>query len=243
MRYPDHTLQWPIAYDAVKLIAESEGCKLKAYRCPAGIPTIGWGRTQGVSLGDVITQQQADGFLLADLTDFTNGVRGLVTRPATLNELGAMVSLAYNIGLGAFRGSTVLRQHNAGNISLAAEAFKLWNKARVGGVLTVLPGLVTRRARESALYLTPDADDLTMPIAQAVDPEDSPLKHSRTIAAGTAGVGILGLDMALPWLLGDDAAHVAALLGAESEATKAAAVVLILYMLWARRDDWIKKLR
>lgn len=73
--------------------------------------------------------------------------------PPTPNELGALVSLAYNIGVDALAGSTVLRRHNAGDREGAAHAFAMWNKARVNGRLRVLPGLVKRRAAEAALYL------------------------------------------------------------------------------------------
>jgi hypothetical protein len=68
-----------------------------------------------------------------------------------------MVSLAFNIGLGGFRTSSVLRAHKAGNTSAAANAFGLWNKATVDGKLVEMPGLTRRRAAETALYLTPDA--------------------------------------------------------------------------------------
>jgi lysozyme len=246
MTLPDPKLAWPIAYDAVRLIAESESCKLRAYRCPAGVWTIAWGRTAGVKPGDTCTQDEADRWFLEDINEFTAGVRAALTRPATLNELGALVSLSYNIGLGGLRRSTVLRKHNEGDMQGASDAFRLWNKARVGGVLTVLPGLVTRRAREAALYLTPDNDDNTMPMAQAVLPEDNPLKHSRTIIAGSAGIGVLGADIVLPVLFGDASGQVAQLieyLQTGDTMTKIIAVALIGFMVYARREDWIKKLR
>lgn len=188
---PDPALPWPVPWAAVELIAQSEGCRLQAYRCPAGVPTIGWGETENVRMGDTCIQAQADLWLVTDLQRRTRTVEGLCTRTPTRNQLGALVSLAYNIGTEALRGSTALRQHNAGNDQAAARAFALWDKARVGGALTVLPGLTARRAREAALYLTPDVypDE---PLPQAVESESSlaasPIARGGTVAAG---VGVL----------------------------------------------------
>lgn len=245
-QHPSTSLQWPISYEAVLEIAQSEGCRLTAYRCPAGVWTIAWGRTKGVQPGDTCTQEQADRWLLEDLTEFTSGVKAALTRPASMNELGALVSLAYNIGMGGFRGSTVLRKHNEGDTDAAAEAFKLWNKARVGGVLTKLPGLAARRAREAAMYLTPDSLDVMTPIAQAVAPEENPLKHSRTILAGGAGLSVLGADMLLPVFFGEASGQIGQLIQHWNDgdtATKVIVGALILFMLYARRDDWLRKLR
>jgi lysozyme len=169
MQLPDRKLPWPIAWDAVVEIAKSEGCRLTAYRDVVGVPTIGWGETRGVKMGDTWTQEQADRRFCDALIEFADGVRNLLTREPSANELGAMVSLAYNIGLGGFERSTVRRMHNAGDFQAAARAFALWNKA--GG--QVLPGLTARRAREAALYLTPDDGIERLPMAQEVEPESS----------------------------------------------------------------------
>lgn len=189
-RLPDHALPWPIPMAAVALIAEAEGCRLTAYRCPAGVPTIGWGETDGVQMGDSCTQEQADRWLLEDLQERTRAVQALCTRSPARNELGALVSLAYNIGVGALAKSTALRQHNAGQHEAAARAICLWDKARVNGVLTTLPGLTARRAAEQALYLTPD-EPRAEPMPQAVEAESSittsPIARGGAVAAG-AGV-------------------------------------------------------
>jgi len=103
----------------------------------------------------VWTQEQADRHLCSRLTEFAVGASRLLMRPATAHQLAAMVSLAYNIGHAGFARSSVLRAHNEGNTLAAARAFSLWNKARVGGVLREVKGLTARRARESALYLSP----------------------------------------------------------------------------------------
>lgn len=213
MPLPDAALPWPIPMEAVALIAEAEGLRLKAYRCPAGVPTIGWGETDGVRMGDTCTKEQADRWLCEDLTDRAKAVRALCTREPSANELGAMVSLAYNIGLGALKGSTALRQHNAGQHEAAARAICLWDKARVNGTLTTLPGLTARRAREQALYLTPD-EPITEPLPQAVESE-SPLTSSPIARSGVvvAGVGALGAVREL----GDQVAAIKAPLQAARE--------------------------
>lgn len=184
---PNAKLDWPIAYDAVLEIARSEGCKLKAYRCPAGVPTIGWGHTRGVKMGDTCTQEQADAWFVEDLTEFTDAVRRVLKRDASDNELGAMVSLAFNIGIDGFSRSTALKRHNEGDRQSAARAFALWNKARVNGVLQVVDGLTARRAREAALYLSDDGQ----PMPQVVEPESnlkkSPIAQA-SVAAGVAAV-------------------------------------------------------
>lgn len=191
---PDQNLPWPIAMAAVAELADSEGLRLKAYRCPAGVWTIGWGETDGVRPGDMCTKEEADRWLLEAVTERAKAVQRMCTVEPSENELGAMVSLAYNIGLEGLRKSTVLRQHNAGNRQAAARAFGLWNKARNPrtGQLEVLDGLTARRARESALYLTPDdpADASTMP--QAVTAESS-LARSPINAGGAAAIGMGGL--------------------------------------------------
>ena len=150
---------------ALALIEHFETCALTAYRDAVGVPTIGWGMTyypdgRKVMMGDMISQREADA-MFADVLerDFAGPVRtaigGVATTPA---QFGAMVALAWNIGMGpklwvpgrakGFRQSEVLRQHNAGNPAAAADAFGSW--VRAGG--RVLNGLVRRRKAEAALY-------------------------------------------------------------------------------------------
>jgi lysozyme len=133
------------------LIKTFEGLRLTAYRCPAGVWTIGYGHTgPDVMPAQRISQERADQLLRGDLDQFEAGVeRALVGAETTDNQFAAMVSLAFNIGLGAFQRSTVLRQHRAGHHIRAAAAFLMWVK---GGGKT-LSGLVRRRGAERALYL------------------------------------------------------------------------------------------
>ena len=134
----------------VRLVQEFEGCRLDAYRCPAGIPTIGYGATgPDIRMGMVWTQEQADARLVEDLARFADGVERLVEVDLSDNQFAAIVSFAFNVGLGALRDSTLLRKLNAGDYEGAADQFPRW--ARAGGRL--MPGLSRRRLAERALFL------------------------------------------------------------------------------------------
>lgn len=113
------------------------------------IPTIGWGSTEGVKMGDIWTVAQAEEALRKEISKFEDGVSKAITFTPTQNQFDAMVSLSYNIGIAGFTGSTVLRKANAGDYQAASQAFNLWNRAQG----QVLQGLVSRRAQEAALFL------------------------------------------------------------------------------------------
>ena len=138
----------------VRLVQEFEGCKLEAYPDPGtgGEPwTIGFGSTgPDIGPGTVWTQEEADARFVDDLTKFGDGVDRLVRVPLTDNQFAALVSFAYNVGLGALAGSTLLRKLNAGDYQGAADQLPRWNKAAG----RVLPGLVRRRAAERELFLS-----------------------------------------------------------------------------------------
>lgn len=139
--------------ETLDLIKSFEGLRLKAYRDVKGVLTIGYGHTGDVKEGDVVTKHQAEAILQVDLDKFERGVEEL-TEGVKLsdNEFGALVSLAFNIGLGAFAKSTLLLKlkHGAPRDFCATEFLK-WRMA--GG--KVYPGLVRRRAAERALFLKP----------------------------------------------------------------------------------------
>ncbi len=143
---------------AIDLIKEFEGFEAKAYRDPVGIWTIGYGTTKAAGVvvdpksGMEITQDDAERYLQLAVQKFAAQVEGMITVPVNENQFGALVSLAYNIGPGAFKGSTVLRKLNDGDYQGAADAFLMWNKA--GG--KVLAGLVRRRNAERELFLKSD---------------------------------------------------------------------------------------
>lgn len=131
--------------NGINLIKRFEGCKLTAYKCPAGVWTIAYGHTAGVYSGMKITQQQADEFLKQDLVVYENHVNNL-NRPFNQNEFDALVSFCYNCGAGSLQ--TLCKNRTNAQI---ADALLLYNKG--GG--KVLQGLVNRRKAERELFLKP----------------------------------------------------------------------------------------
>lgn len=137
----------------IDLIKQFEGYSSKAYPDPAtgGAPwTIGYGTTKGVKPGMIITAEQAEKMLRDDVAKFESGVSALLKVPTTQGQFDAMVSLAYNIGLGNFGKSTLLRKHNEKCYSCAAGQFPVWNRA-AGKVMN---GLTRRRNAERDMYMS-----------------------------------------------------------------------------------------
>jgi lysozyme len=142
---------------AATIIAKFEGLRLRAYKDSGGIWTIGYGTTINpetglpIKQGDVITKAKALEWLKITTANVQARVKELIKRPVTDNQLAALTSLAYNIGLGAFTRSTLLRKLNAGEqpSTIAAE-FLRWNKVSSREV----PGLTKRRKSEAELFLS-----------------------------------------------------------------------------------------
>ncbi|MCC8375602.1 lysozyme [Photorhabdus sp. HUG-39] len=139
-----------ISEKGLKALKGYEGCSLTAYRCPAGVWTIGYGHTRGVKPGDVVTEQQAEQFLLDDLAPVYLTIEANVKVPLTQGQLDALCSFIFNCGTGAFVRSTLLKKLNAGDYRGAVGQFMEWNKA--GG--RVLPGLDARRSSEKTMFLS-----------------------------------------------------------------------------------------
>ena len=136
------------AQKGLELIKHFEGCELKAYKCPAGVWTIGYGHIKGVQEGDVITEQQADEMLVEELHEYENYVNTLVDVPLNQNQYDALVSWVYNLGGGNLKASTLLKVLNSGDYSGVPAQIMRWNKA--GG--KVLEGLTRRRQAEADLF-------------------------------------------------------------------------------------------
>ncbi|HFT8008540.1 TPA: lysozyme [Burkholderia cenocepacia] len=136
------------------LTETSESCRLTAYPDPAsgGAPwTIGWGATgAGITQGTVWTQEQADSRLTLDLNARADIVDRYVKVLLTPAKKAALVDFVFNVGEGNFASSTLLKKLSAGDYQGAADEFPKWNLASG----KVMPGLVTRRARERDLFLT-----------------------------------------------------------------------------------------
>lgn len=134
-----------------------EGCRLKAYRCPAGVITIGYGHTgPDVKPGMEITAPQAVALFNADVDKFARSVEAsLAGVSLKQKQFDAVVSLAYNIGLGGLKKSTLYKKvkANPDDPTIRAEFMKHVN-ARVNGILKPLPGLVKRRRAEADHYFS-----------------------------------------------------------------------------------------
>ena len=139
----------------VSLIKSFEGCRLKAYKCPAGVWTIGYGHTAGVKAGDTITQETADDYLRNDLAKYEKAVENYDgIYHFNQNQFDALVSFTYNCGV---RNLKNLTQSGRRTLAQISTKLPLYNKA--GGV--VLRGLQRRRAAEKELFDTPIKTDKT----------------------------------------------------------------------------------
>lgn len=183
-----------LSQSAINKLKKLEGFRANAYiPVPGDVPTIGYGATEGVKMGDTITEQEASVRLLAELRKYEKSVYDSCTVTPNQNQFDAMTLLCYNIGISGFQRSTVLKAHNRGDHQAAARAFALWNKS--GG--RVYAGLTKRRAEEAALYLTPSSDDDEKPhdMPQKVDQERpmtaSTINRAGVVAGGSAAVATI----------------------------------------------------
>ena len=136
----------------IALIKEFVGLRLKAYKCPGGVWTIGYGHTAGVKHGMVISERQAEEYLKADLIAFEKYLNGLGLA-LDQNQFDALTSFIYNVGTGNFSSSTLLRKVKANPLDNSImDEFLRWvySKGRV------LPGLQHRRLAEMKLYFSND---------------------------------------------------------------------------------------
>ncbi len=137
----------------LKLIMQFEGLRLKAYRCPAGVLTIGYGHTSAAGAPEVrdgmrISAQEAEEILKRDLAGFETAVAGLAKKNLTQAQFDVLVSFGYNCGIGALKASTLLKRVNAGAFDAVPAELMKWTKAKG----KELPGLVRRRRAEAAFW-------------------------------------------------------------------------------------------
>lgn len=181
-----------------KLIKKWEALRLEAYKpTPNDVWTIGWGHTSTAKQGMKITRAEAEKLFDQDVAWAVDAVNQLVKVGLTQHQFDALVSFTFNVGAGAFKGSTLLRKLNVGDYEGAANEFPRWNKQGK----KVLRGLVRRRAEEQEYFLT---DTIVETAEQSVKPSEAPtLKPLFTskeiiagVSAGLTGTGTLlaGLD-------------------------------------------------
>jgi len=145
--------------DGLALVKEFEGLRLKAYKCPAAVWTIGYGHTSSAGAPIVtsdleITRDEAEEVLRRDMGQYEDGVRKLVTIGITQGQFDALVDFAYNAGVGALAKSTLLKRVNAGKFDEVPAEFMKWTRG--GG--KELPGLVRRRRAEVKLWRGMDTE-------------------------------------------------------------------------------------
>ncbi len=142
----------------VDLVKEMEGFYPDAYRCPAGVWTIGYGHTAGVSPGQKVTKQQAEQLLREDLDGSAAAVERLISVPLTDNQFAALVSFTFNVGEGNLATSTLRRKLNTGDYNAVPSQLSVWVMATdpATGKKRPLNGLVRRRAAEGQLWLKPE---------------------------------------------------------------------------------------
>ena len=133
----------------IELIKHFEGCELEAYKCPAGVWTIGYGHIKGVKEGMTITESQAEEMLKSELNEYEGYINNLVTAELNQNQFDAMLSWVYNLGGGNLKASTLLKVLNSGDYDGVPAQMMRWNKA--GG--KVLEGLTRRRQAEADLFV------------------------------------------------------------------------------------------
>lgn len=136
---------------ALAVVGAHEGLRTTAYRDVVGVPTVCYGETRGVRMGQRYTKPECDAMLLKGLTEFADGVEKCAPglRDAPADRYVAHLSFAYNVGTGAYCSSTVVREFNAGHVRASCDALLKWNKA--GG--RPVAGLTRRRHEERDLCL------------------------------------------------------------------------------------------
>ena len=137
-----------ISLEGLSLIKRFEGCRLKAYKCSAGVLTIGYGHTGGVTETDTITQDDANKLLQEDVAKFEEYVDDNVIVELNQGQFDALVAWTFNLGPGNLRESTMLKKLNEADYTSVPNEMKRWNKA--GG--KTLDGLIRRRKAESLLF-------------------------------------------------------------------------------------------
>jgi len=137
-----------ISAEGMALIKKFEGCKLEAYLDAVNVPTIAYGRTKNVKMGDSCTKEQADSWVEEEMQEYEGYINNQVKVDLEQYQFDALVAWVYNLGPTNLKNSTLLKVLNEGNYNDVPAQIKRWNKA--GG--NVLDGLIRRREAESLLF-------------------------------------------------------------------------------------------
>lgn len=157
-----------INQNGLDLVKHFEGLYTDAYMCPAGVPTIGYGHTANVELGQSITPQEAENILQDDMKKFAVAVESTILVSLNDNQFAALVSFAFNCGIGNLRASTLCRKLNLGDYDSVPSELGRWVKATDPntGKKRSLAGLVKRRSAEGMLFLKPMNETESLPLEQ-----------------------------------------------------------------------------
>lgn len=178
------------------LIISYEKEVLHVYDDGFGYPTVGIGHLltpaekKAMPLGTKITKEQSRAYFKADAAKYVKAVNNAVKVPVTQNQFDALVSLAFNIGVGAIAKASLIRKLNAKDYAGAADGFLAWNKAKKNGKMVEVKGLTRRRKEERSLFLTPDTkviEEKPHPISAATpqSPTNSPTEDTKTTDPAT----------------------------------------------------------
>ena len=137
-----------ISLEGLGLIKKFEGCELEAYKCAAGVWTIGYGSTKGVEEGDSLTQEDADKLLRHEMDEYEGYIKDMVKIDLKQNEFDSLVSWVFNLGPANLKASTMLKVINDNKLEEVPSQMKRWNKANG----KVLEGLIRRREAEALLF-------------------------------------------------------------------------------------------
>lgn len=217
------------------LIRKFEGFRAVAYKDPVGVITIGFGHTKTAKEGMTITLSQAVDLLREDVGWAEDGINRLISVPLEQNQFDALVSWAFNVGVGAVERSTLRRRLNAGDYAAVPSELMRWTKA--GGA--DLPGLVRRRREECALWRGIDSEGTVGGEAKPDEPKLKPITKSESMKGGTVGMG---------GIVATGGGLAATLLGAITSET--AQIVMVVGLLvgaagvaYALRDRWLMRVR
>ena len=215
----------------MNLIKKFEGFRSSAYRDAVGVWTIGYGHTSmagnpKVFRGLKISRQQGEAILAKDVENFARNIRPLISVNLNDNQFSALVSFAYNVGVGGFRRSSVLQRVNAGRFDAVPNRLSLWIKA--GG--RSLKGLVRRRAAEGELFLS-DPKRQVEPPNMPVDPVPGKPVYKSTTNLAALLSAIAGLVSALKAGIGEHASNYFFVV---------LAIIIVAASVWIMRERWIK---
>lgn len=137
-----------VAAMAASLVGGFEGLRLVTYMDPVGIPTACFGETKNIRMGMKFTKAECEGMLTESLLVHDDGMIKCTKVPLPDTRHVALLSFTYNVGVGNYCGSTLVKKLNAGDVVGACQQLLRWDKVRIAGVMVPLPGLTTRRTVE-----------------------------------------------------------------------------------------------